>query len=135
MFSCCSPGGCAAQEAIKIITKQYVPLDNTFIYNAITATTATLRVWKCYQCSLKLKKTRVHSFSQFSPNLCYISMVTATLKYIICWLYGEIYLRKDFSRCLFSFAWIRYRVWFLSSGDLAVTIDTINVTLCENVIN
>jgi len=37
-------GGCAAQEAIKIITKQYVPLDNTFIYNAITATTATLRV-------------------------------------------------------------------------------------------
>ena len=40
----CSPGGCAAQEAIKIITKQYVPLDNTFIYNAITATTATLRV-------------------------------------------------------------------------------------------
>jgi len=35
-------GGCAAQEVIKLITKQYVPLDNTLIFNAINATTATL---------------------------------------------------------------------------------------------
>lgn len=37
-------GGCAAQEVIKLVTKQYVPLDNTFIFNAVTATTATLRL-------------------------------------------------------------------------------------------
>uniref|UniRef100_A0A2P2I2D0 NEDD8-activating enzyme E1 regulatory subunit n=2 Tax=Hirondellea gigas TaxID=1518452 RepID=A0A2P2I2D0_9CRUS len=35
-------GGCAAHEIIKIITSQYVPLDNTFIYNAATASTTTL---------------------------------------------------------------------------------------------
>ncbi|ROT76495.1 NEDD8-activating enzyme E1 regulatory subunit [Penaeus vannamei] len=34
-------GGCAAHEAIKIITAQYVPIHNTHIYNAITATSAT----------------------------------------------------------------------------------------------
>ena len=37
-------GGCAAQEVIKLITKQYVPLDNTFIFNSVTTTTATLRL-------------------------------------------------------------------------------------------
>ncbi|XP_032792301.2 NEDD8-activating enzyme E1 regulatory subunit [Daphnia magna] len=37
-------GGCAAQEVIKLITKQYVPLDNTFIFNSVTSTTATLRL-------------------------------------------------------------------------------------------
>ncbi|XP_022197494.2 NEDD8-activating enzyme E1 regulatory subunit [Nilaparvata lugens] len=34
-------GGCAAQEAIKIITKQYKPINNTLIYDAISSTTAT----------------------------------------------------------------------------------------------
>lgn len=34
-------GGCAAHEAVKIITAQYVPIHNTHIYNAITATSAT----------------------------------------------------------------------------------------------
>ncbi|CAG0884031.1 unnamed protein product [Cyprideis torosa] len=28
-------GGCAAHEAIKVITKQYVPIDNTVLYNAV----------------------------------------------------------------------------------------------------
>ena len=31
--------GCAAQEAIKVITGQYIPFNNTFIYNAINSTT------------------------------------------------------------------------------------------------
>ncbi|KAH8365989.1 hypothetical protein KR093_007972 [Drosophila rubida] len=35
-------GGCAAQEVIKIITKQYKPIDNTFIYNAISTESVTL---------------------------------------------------------------------------------------------
>ena len=34
-------GGCAAQEVIKIITNQYVPINNTHIYSAITASSAT----------------------------------------------------------------------------------------------
>ncbi|XP_045138460.1 NEDD8-activating enzyme E1 regulatory subunit-like [Portunus trituberculatus] len=34
-------GGCAAQEVIKIITAQYVPINNTHIYNAIAATSGT----------------------------------------------------------------------------------------------
>lgn len=33
-------GGCVAQEVIKIITKQYKPINNTFIYNGITSETA-----------------------------------------------------------------------------------------------
>jgi amyloid beta precursor protein binding protein 1 len=34
-------GGCIAHEIIKIITKQYKPFNNTFIYDAITSGTAT----------------------------------------------------------------------------------------------
>ncbi|CAH1390420.1 unnamed protein product [Nezara viridula] len=34
-------GGCAAHEAIKLITGQYKPLHNTFIYDAITSNTET----------------------------------------------------------------------------------------------
>ncbi|PNF39298.1 hypothetical protein B7P43_G16698 [Cryptotermes secundus] len=34
-------GGCAAQETIKFITGQYKPVNNTFIYDAITSNTAT----------------------------------------------------------------------------------------------
>ncbi|XP_068148334.1 nedd8-activating enzyme E1 regulatory subunit [Drosophila tropicalis] len=37
-------GGCAAQEVIKIITKQYKPIDNTFIYNAVTTESVTLKL-------------------------------------------------------------------------------------------
>lgn len=33
-------GGCVSQEVIKIITKQYKPINNTFIYNGITSETA-----------------------------------------------------------------------------------------------
>uniref|UniRef100_A0A336LIK4 NEDD8-activating enzyme E1 regulatory subunit n=1 Tax=Culicoides sonorensis TaxID=179676 RepID=A0A336LIK4_CULSO len=32
-------GGCVAHELIKLITKQYKPINNTFIYNAITSQT------------------------------------------------------------------------------------------------
>jgi amyloid beta precursor protein binding protein 1 len=39
--SCLLSGGCAAQEAIKFITGQYKPVNNTFIYDAITSNTAT----------------------------------------------------------------------------------------------
>lgn len=37
-------GGCAAQEVIKLITKQYIPLDNTFLYNAITSESITFKL-------------------------------------------------------------------------------------------
>ncbi|KAG7473585.1 hypothetical protein MATL_G00097440 [Megalops atlanticus] len=37
-------GGCAAQEAIKIITHQFVPFNNTFIYNAMAQTSATFQL-------------------------------------------------------------------------------------------
>jgi len=34
-------GGVAAQEAVKLLTAQYVPLDNTFVHNAISGTSGT----------------------------------------------------------------------------------------------
>uniref|UniRef100_A0A147BSN8 NEDD8-activating enzyme E1 regulatory subunit n=1 Tax=Ixodes ricinus TaxID=34613 RepID=A0A147BSN8_IXORI len=34
-------GGCGAQEVIKLVTGQYVPLDNTFIFNAMASTSET----------------------------------------------------------------------------------------------
>jgi amyloid beta precursor protein binding protein 1 len=37
-------GGCAAQEAIKLLTKQYVPVDNLFLFNAMTMNTLSLKV-------------------------------------------------------------------------------------------
>ncbi|XP_071784936.1 NEDD8-activating enzyme E1 regulatory subunit-like [Asterias amurensis] len=37
-------GGAAAQEVIKIITHQFVPFSNTYIYNAITASSATFQL-------------------------------------------------------------------------------------------
>lgn len=36
-------GGCVAQEVIKLITNQYVPVDNTLVYNAMTAATKSFR--------------------------------------------------------------------------------------------
>lgn len=36
--------GCAAHEAIKLVTHQYKPLNNTFIYDAITSNSATFFV-------------------------------------------------------------------------------------------
>ncbi|KAI9587627.1 nedd8-activating enzyme E1 regulatory subunit [Glossina fuscipes] len=37
-------GGCAAQEVIKIITKQYKPIDNTFLFNGITTESISLKL-------------------------------------------------------------------------------------------
>lgn len=37
--------GSAAQEAIKIISHQFVPFSNTFIYNAMSQTSATFHLW------------------------------------------------------------------------------------------
>lgn len=37
-------GGCAAQEAIKILTKQYVPVDNLFLFNSMTSSSITLNI-------------------------------------------------------------------------------------------
>lgn len=36
-------GGCIAQEAIKFITNQYLPIDDSLVYNAMTTTTRTFR--------------------------------------------------------------------------------------------
>ncbi|CAG0879919.1 unnamed protein product [Darwinula stevensoni] len=36
-------GGCAAHESIKLLTCQYVPLDNTLIYNGLTGSCATFK--------------------------------------------------------------------------------------------
>lgn len=30
-------GGVASQEVVKLITRQYVPLNNTYVYNAISS--------------------------------------------------------------------------------------------------
>ena len=37
-------GGVAAQEIVKIITHQYIPLNNCYIFNGIASCGATLRV-------------------------------------------------------------------------------------------
>ncbi len=37
-------GGCAAQEVIKLVTGQFIPFDNTFIYNGLNATTVTYKI-------------------------------------------------------------------------------------------
>uniref|UniRef100_A0A3Q3K6R9 NEDD8-activating enzyme E1 regulatory subunit n=1 Tax=Monopterus albus TaxID=43700 RepID=A0A3Q3K6R9_MONAL len=37
-------GGSAAQEAVKLISHQFVPFNNTFIYNAMSQTSATLHL-------------------------------------------------------------------------------------------
>lgn len=37
-------GGMVAQEVIKIITKQYIPIDNTCIFDGITSRTQVLRI-------------------------------------------------------------------------------------------
>ena len=37
-------GGIASQEAVKLITKQYIPLNNTFVFNGITSSAGTYQV-------------------------------------------------------------------------------------------
>ena len=37
-------GGVASQEAVKLITKQYIPMNNTFVFNGITATADTYQI-------------------------------------------------------------------------------------------
>uniref|UniRef100_A0A1B6BZM3 NEDD8-activating enzyme E1 regulatory subunit n=1 Tax=Clastoptera arizonana TaxID=38151 RepID=A0A1B6BZM3_9HEMI len=37
-------GGCVAQEVIKLVTSQYKPINNTFIYDAISTSTATFQL-------------------------------------------------------------------------------------------
>lgn len=37
-------GGCCAQEAIKLITHQYVPIDNALVYNAIDQSTNVFKI-------------------------------------------------------------------------------------------
>ncbi|XP_043189117.1 NEDD8-activating enzyme E1 regulatory subunit-like isoform X2 [Amphibalanus amphitrite] len=37
-------GGCAAHEVIKLVTGQYAPIDNTFIYNGISSSSAVFRL-------------------------------------------------------------------------------------------
>jgi len=42
--TCAFVGGVAAQEIIKLVTKQWHPVNNTFIYNGITGTSAFFTV-------------------------------------------------------------------------------------------
>ena len=37
-------GGCASQEVIKILTKQYIPVDNLFIFNTMNSKTTQLKI-------------------------------------------------------------------------------------------
>ena len=37
-------GGCAAHECIKLLTRQYVPIDNLFLFNAMTMNTMSLKI-------------------------------------------------------------------------------------------
>jgi len=37
-------GGMVSQEVIKIITKQYIPIDNTCVFDGITSRTQVLRI-------------------------------------------------------------------------------------------
>jgi amyloid beta precursor protein binding protein 1 len=37
-------GGVVSQEIIKVVTKQYVPVDNTLLFDGIQSTTASLRL-------------------------------------------------------------------------------------------
>jgi amyloid beta precursor protein binding protein 1 len=37
-------GGMVAQEIIKIVTKQYIPVDNTCVYDGITSRTQNFRL-------------------------------------------------------------------------------------------
>ncbi|XP_058942089.2 NEDD8-activating enzyme E1 regulatory subunit-like [Pocillopora verrucosa] len=37
-------GGAAAQEIVKLVTRQFVPFDNTYIYNGITGSSTTLKL-------------------------------------------------------------------------------------------
>ncbi len=37
-------GGCCAQEAIKLMTHQYVPIDNVLVYNAIRQSTSVFKL-------------------------------------------------------------------------------------------
>lgn len=37
-------GGVAAQETIKIITRQYVPINNTYLYNGASQTSTILQL-------------------------------------------------------------------------------------------
>ena len=37
-------GGCCAQEAIKLMTHQYVPIDNALVYNGIRQSTSVFKL-------------------------------------------------------------------------------------------
>ena len=37
-------GAVAAQEAVKVITEQFLPINNTFIYNGINQTSVTVEL-------------------------------------------------------------------------------------------
>lgn len=41
-------GGMASQEVIKIITKQYIPIDNTCVFDGIKSSTQIFRIWNMH---------------------------------------------------------------------------------------
>jgi hypothetical protein len=37
-------GGVGSQEAVKLVTAQFTPMDNTFLFNGITSVASTLKL-------------------------------------------------------------------------------------------
>jgi len=37
-------GGCASQEAIKMLTRQYIPIDNLLLFNTMNSTTTQIKI-------------------------------------------------------------------------------------------
>ena len=67
VLDCLSFSGAAAQEIVKLVTRQFVPFNNTYIYNGITGSSSTLQLWFFYfhgqtssyniECNLEIKNT------------------------------------------------------------------------------
>lgn len=48
VLDCLSFSGAAAQEVVKLVTRQFVPFNNAYIYNGITGSSTTLQLWIFY---------------------------------------------------------------------------------------
>lgn len=44
VLDCLSFSGAAAQEVVKLVTRQFVPFNNAYIYNGITGSSTTLQL-------------------------------------------------------------------------------------------
>jgi hypothetical protein len=64
-------GGAAAQEAIKIITRQFVPFNNTYIYNAMKQSSLTVQLWYYFMYTIETD-TSEFDFNLFPPLLFWL---------------------------------------------------------------